>query len=385
MIYYNLVLPKGGSTDVGEFSVNDFADSNTVPASGQPCPPRLASKPGNGRCFASGCMKSTKAKSPSRAQVAEAAGVSPATVSYVLHDTPGASISEPTRHRVRQAAQRLGYQPNFAGASLVRGRTDIFGLLMPQMSPTDISWYSQMVAALTEAASESPYYFLYLNDHHPEKYETALRRGYLDGLVLLRSNEYPERINAVKAFDRPVVTLNHLNTCGVHSVTHDLEQCAETFCNFLLERGCRRPAMFFHSGGQGQQRLRQRCREMFQQADGPEITWRKSDEHGSLAQTIEAVTAQGEHDALVVTMVGCLTDEDLDAHFEAGVQRAGKRPMLIVLTEDVNRPPARSADLVLEAQPRQLGQCAFQTLSDLVDGKTRPQRQQIVFEPHVRG
>ena len=44
--------------------------------------------------------------------VAAAAGVSQATVSYVLNDTPGQKISEPTRRRVLDAVARLGYTPS---------------------------------------------------------------------------------------------------------------------------------------------------------------------------------------------------------------------------------------------------------------------------------
>ena len=43
--------------------------------------------------------------------VATAAGVSTATVSYVLNDTPGQTITEATRARVRRVADELGYTP----------------------------------------------------------------------------------------------------------------------------------------------------------------------------------------------------------------------------------------------------------------------------------
>ena len=45
------------------------------------------------------------------ADVAHEAGVSRATVSYVLNDTPHQKIPEHTRRRVLEAAARLGYTP----------------------------------------------------------------------------------------------------------------------------------------------------------------------------------------------------------------------------------------------------------------------------------
>jgi DNA-binding LacI/PurR family transcriptional regulator len=56
--------------------------------------------------------------------VARAAGVSRATVSYVLNDVPGQTVSAPTRAAVLRAADDLGYRPNVLARSLKRGRSD---------------------------------------------------------------------------------------------------------------------------------------------------------------------------------------------------------------------------------------------------------------------
>ena len=55
--------------------------------------------------------------------VAHAAGVSPSTVSFVLNDTPGQSIRESTRERVRAAARELGYAPQGMARALREGRS----------------------------------------------------------------------------------------------------------------------------------------------------------------------------------------------------------------------------------------------------------------------
>ena len=56
------------------------------------------------------------------ADVAARAGVSRATVSYVLNDTPGQTISPSTSEAVRRAAAELDYRPNHFARSLKRGR-----------------------------------------------------------------------------------------------------------------------------------------------------------------------------------------------------------------------------------------------------------------------
>lgn len=65
------------------------------------------------------------------ADVAREAGVSRTTVSYVLNGTPGTAISEPTRRRVQEAAERLGYAPHATARALRRGTTDLVLVVLP--------------------------------------------------------------------------------------------------------------------------------------------------------------------------------------------------------------------------------------------------------------
>ncbi|MFE5239469.1 MULTISPECIES: LacI family DNA-binding transcriptional regulator [unclassified Streptomyces] len=60
---------------------------------------------------------------PTSADVARLAGVSRATVSYVLNNNTTVRISEPTRLRVKEAAADLGYVPHAAARSLRAGHT----------------------------------------------------------------------------------------------------------------------------------------------------------------------------------------------------------------------------------------------------------------------
>jgi DNA-binding LacI/PurR family transcriptional regulator len=57
--------------------------------------------------------------------VAAASGVSRATASFVLRDSPGQSISAATRERVRAAAEALGYVPNGLARALREGTSRI--------------------------------------------------------------------------------------------------------------------------------------------------------------------------------------------------------------------------------------------------------------------
>ncbi|HTX39714.1 MAG TPA: LacI family DNA-binding transcriptional regulator [Bryobacteraceae bacterium] len=63
--------------------------------------------------------------------VAEKAGVSPATVSYVLNEAR--KVRPETEQRVLWAARELGYQPNTAARSLAVGHSSIIGLIVPDI------------------------------------------------------------------------------------------------------------------------------------------------------------------------------------------------------------------------------------------------------------
>ncbi len=63
--------------------------------------------------------------------VARESGVSRTTVSYVLNDTPGKSISAETRALVRATAERLGFAASPAARILRSGRSDVVLVLLP--------------------------------------------------------------------------------------------------------------------------------------------------------------------------------------------------------------------------------------------------------------
>ena len=61
----------------------------------------------------------------SSSDVARRAGVSRATVSYVVNDRPDKTISAGTRRRVLDAVRELGYVPSATAAALSAGRSRI--------------------------------------------------------------------------------------------------------------------------------------------------------------------------------------------------------------------------------------------------------------------
>jgi len=175
-----------------------------------------------------------------RSEVARRAGVSKTTVTYVLRDAPGIQLSGETRERVKRIAAELGYQPDFAATSLVRGRTSIIGLLLPSQESQFGGYYSRMIAGLLDAAQETPYHFLYLGQNHPEKYLQCFARGYLDAFIILQSGTDPTHVAAAARFGKPGLTMNYQNDLGIPAVSMDYEGAMDQAYGYLLERGRKR-------------------------------------------------------------------------------------------------------------------------------------------------
>ena len=74
--------------------------------------------------------------------VAKRAGVSIATVSRVINQSP--SVTEQSIQRVQQAIDELGYQPNSIARSLQLGHSGLIGMIVPQL---DHPFFSRLVEA----------------------------------------------------------------------------------------------------------------------------------------------------------------------------------------------------------------------------------------------
>lgn len=92
--------------------------------------------------------------------VAEHAGVSVSTVSYVLSGKR--SISEQTSKRVQRSIRKLGYHPNAGARALASNRTNVLALVIPLRADLNMPVIMQFVAAIVTAARRHDYDVLVL-------------------------------------------------------------------------------------------------------------------------------------------------------------------------------------------------------------------------------
>lgn len=148
--------------------------------------------------------------------VAKHAGVSPKTVSNVVHGY--AHVRESTRARVQRAIDELGYRPNMRGRNLATGRTKMLALAFPDLR---IPYFAELAHVIAEAAGQQGYRLLLEESGGtPEAERTILsaeEAGIVDGVlfqpVWLTSTEIAQRRR-----DVPLVLLGE-NTAPL-SVDH---------------------------------------------------------------------------------------------------------------------------------------------------------------------
>jgi LacI family transcriptional regulator len=115
--------------------------------------------------------------------VAQAAGVSVATVSRVYNDSD--LVREKTASRVRDAALRLGYVPHSGARSLSTSRTHTMGVLLPDLYG---EFFSEIIRGIDQTAQRNGFHLLVSSSHAGRPgVEAALRsmRGRVDGLIVM--------------------------------------------------------------------------------------------------------------------------------------------------------------------------------------------------------
>ena len=154
-------------------------------------------------------------------EVASRAGVSVATVSYVLNDTR--KVRPETEQRVLLAARELGYSPNTAARSLVVGRSSMIGLVIPDI---ENPFFPEITKAFQEAATLAGLETIVMNTN----YDAHRTHNMVDRLASL---QVPGAAFMTSQVDTPVRdALARRGICGVY-LEHDI--AAERISNIAID------------------------------------------------------------------------------------------------------------------------------------------------------
>lgn len=178
---------------------------------------------------------------PTSADVARLAGVSRATVSYVLNNTSAVRISEPTRRRVHAAAKELGYVPHAAARSLRAGHSRM--VLMPAPTIPVGGLYSQFINDLQWALGRLDYTVVQHGTVGLHGDEAARAWAELRPVAVLvpGAGLGPQGVAVLKRSGaRAVLTLGPERVEGAHALLMDHEGVGHRAGLHLYARGRRR-------------------------------------------------------------------------------------------------------------------------------------------------
>lgn len=180
-----------------------------------------------------------RTRRPTVKDVAAAAGVSPSTVSNVLHDHP--YVTPQKRARVEAAIKRLGYRPSFAGRQLRGNSGVVLALAVPDIRSPYFGELAHTI--ITEARSRGMALFIDETDGALDQ-ERLIAHGYpsrgIDGVIFCPVSIAPEELEELKS-DIPTVLLGEYVPGGSFDhVAIDSFGSANEVTEHLLESGRRR-------------------------------------------------------------------------------------------------------------------------------------------------
>ncbi|MBI5958538.1 MAG: LacI family DNA-binding transcriptional regulator, partial [Chloroflexi bacterium] len=173
---------------------------------------------------------------PTIKDVAREAGVTSATVSYVLNNS--GRVSEATRQRVLAAARKLNYRPSAIAQNLRAGQSRIIGYAWHLEKPGEWTAVMQQFMYTMSLAAESAGYhvltFIADPDDPISTYMELAYTGQVDGFVLADTIRDDSRIRQLLDLNIPFSTFGRANdewdfgfvdvdgTSGMRQVTQHL-------------------------------------------------------------------------------------------------------------------------------------------------------------------
>lgn len=170
--------------------------------------------------------------------VAREADVSVASVSRALNGL--ANVTPHTRDHIRKVADRLGYVPHAGARSLSMSRTNVIGVVLPDLHG---EFFSELVRGMDRATAARGYQMLFSTMHaDPELARQAMMamHGRVDGLIVMAPQIAPERFAALMPRATPVILINSPEATGHDQLRVDNFAGVETLVRHLLAAGARR-------------------------------------------------------------------------------------------------------------------------------------------------
>ena len=202
-------------------------------------------------CF---CSKNGKKRQVTIEDLARHLGISKATVSLALNDSP--LVATTTKSRVVEAAEKFGYQRNYFGSRLSKGKSDVIGLYILGGEEGECNWtlpsswmfYNPILRSVSAELATHNYrcHFAVVSVEEATKQgaiASAIQEGSLEGMLLVVQDDIDYGfLEIVEERLFPFVVLNAKVRDNISSVKVNNELGATKMVTHLLEQGHRRIA-----------------------------------------------------------------------------------------------------------------------------------------------
>ncbi|WP_316248170.1 LacI family DNA-binding transcriptional regulator [Streptomyces sp. TRM49041] len=188
-------------------------------------------------------------------EVARAAGVSIATVSYVVNGTR--PVGEETRRKVEEAIVRTGYTPNTLARALAMSRTSSIGVVVSAITNP---FFAGVLAGVDQAAVSAGLTVLLADSHdEPEReFEVvrSLRQRRVDGIILAASVSPGRTLDHLRASEMPTVLVDRLVDDRFDQIGPENEEATVSLVGHFATLGHSRIALISGRAGLGTSRER---------------------------------------------------------------------------------------------------------------------------------
>ncbi|MDN4164095.1 LacI family DNA-binding transcriptional regulator [Cytophagales bacterium LB-30] len=174
--------------------------------------------------------------------IARELNISPSTVSRALKDHP--DINSETKKAVLRVAQKLDYQPNSIALSLRKSKTNIIGVIIPELVHY---FFSTVISGIEDVANEAGYHVMICQSNESYDKEVANTQALLstrvDGLLMSISSE-TENFDHLRSLQRRNVPIVFFDRASAEIEASKIEvddyDGAFRATQHLIETGCKR-------------------------------------------------------------------------------------------------------------------------------------------------
>lgn len=169
--------------------------------------------------------------------VAKMSGVSISTVSRVINNSK--PVSSDIRERVLKIIKETGYVPNPVARSLVTKKSNMIGVIVPDISNMFIA---DLLNGIEDIGRMYDYDIVLCNTYYdPDKelkYINLLKSKQAAGIILVSGNVEQSHVDAIEISDIPAVYISkNAKDFDVYSVSIDHFQAAFDMTKYLLDKG----------------------------------------------------------------------------------------------------------------------------------------------------